>query len=489
MTRSIRSRLTLSSILLVLAALLAAGLANYLLLGEVYTRSKIRSIEQAYETIDASYETESSDAFSAMVQQLGSMQNLQCVITGPDFSALYATSSDPSEMESRLFGYYTGLYHDQVEDVREGKSYTVQKTIGQDGLQYLELWGSLTSGNYIFLRTQLDSIRNTVGLTIRLFTAVGIAVIFLSALLSRVFAKRLTDPLMRLTEISRRMAQLDFEAHYEEGSAGAEEIDVLGHDMNVLSNELASTISELKGANAQLEKDIRQREKLDEMRVEFLNNVSHELKTPISLIRGYAEGLGEGIADDPESRAYYTDVIIDEAEKMDRLVRELLTLNKLEFGNEELSFSRFDLTEVVRGVLMNMDLMISSADAHVFFDCSTPVYVWGDPFKIEEVITNYMSNALHHIGGERKIEIRTMRDIEGKVTLSVFNTGSPIPEKDLPHIWEKFYKVDKARTREYGGTGIGLSIVKAIMDAHHGQCGVRNFENGVAFYITLEGRK
>ena len=129
--------------------------------------------------------------------------------------------------------------------------------------------------------------------------------------------------------------------------------------------------------------------------------------------------------------------------------------------------------------------MLEEAGVKASFDAREPVYVWGDEFQIEEVVTNYMTNAIHHAGGEKRIEIRLDR-MCNNVRTTVFNTGAPIPEEDISHVFEKFYKVDKARTREYGGSGIGLSIVKAIMEAHHQVCGVRNYENGVAFWFTLE---
>ena len=225
---------------------------------------------------------------------------------------------------------------------------------------------------------------------------------------------------------------------------------------------------------------------LDDSRQEFVSNVSHELKTPIALIQGYAEGLTEGMCEDEESRNYYCEVIMDEANKMNKMVKQLLTLSSLESGSDRTVMERFDLTELIQGVINSARIMVQQAEAEVKFECSGPVWVWADEFKIEEVVTNYLSNAIHHAGGEKKIVIRITRDGD-KVRVSVFNTGTPIPEEALPNLWMKFYKVDKARTREYGGTGIGLSIVKAIMDAHHESCGVENWENGVEFWFTLDG--
>ena len=217
-------------------------------------------------------------------------------------------------------------------------------------------------------------------------------------------------------------------------------------------------------------------------------NVSHELKTPLALIQGYAEGLKECINDDAQSRDFYCEVIMDEADKMNQMVKKLLTLNQLESGNETITMERFDVTELIRGVLHSVDILIGQSGITVTECPAEPIYVWADEFMTEEVVTNYLSNAIHYAGGKKEISIRC-REQEKNVRIRVFNTGDPIPEEDIDKIWSKFYKVDKARTREYGGSGIGLSIVKAIMDSFHQQCGVINHEDGVEFWFELEKGK
>ena len=279
---------------------------------------------------------------------------------------------------------------------------------------------------------------------------------------------------------------MDFDARYQ--SRAGNEIDVLGDNFNKMSRKLESTISELKSANNKLQKDIEDKIKIDEMRKEFLDNVSHELKTPIALIQGYAEGLNENISDDPESREFYCEVIMDEASKMNKLVKNLLTLNQLESGKDAPVMERFDIVSLIRGVLGSMHIMIEQKEATVIFEETEPVYVWADEFKIEEVVTNYTSNALNHLDGERKVEIKVLQE-EDCVKVTVFNTGTPIPEEDIPNLWNKFYKVDKARTREYGGSGIGLSIVKAIIESMNQKYGVCNYDNGVEFWFTLDCRQ
>ncbi len=225
------------------------------------------------------------------------------------------------------------------------------------------------------------------------------------------------------------------------------------------------------------------------MRKEFLSNVSHELKTPIALIQGYAEGLKEGINDDAESREFYCEVIMDEAGKMNTMVKKLLDLNQLEFGNDVVVMERFDIVALIGNFLTSAEILIEQNGIMLKHEQYEPIYVWADEFKTEEVVRNFFSNAMNHANGDKIIEIKyRMTEMDGtnKVRVSVFNTGEPIPEESLPHIWEKFYKVDKARTREYGGSGVGLSIVKAIMESMNEQYGVINYTNGVEFWFELE---
>lgn len=203
------------------------------------------------------------------------------------------------------------------------------------------------------------------------------------------------------------------------------------------------------------------------------------------MIQGYAEGLQDNINDDQESREFYCEVIIDEANKMNKMVKKLLTLNQIEFGSDQVHFERFDIVQVLRSSVNSATLLAEQKDAEILFYETDPVYVWADEYMIEEVITNYISNAVNHVDGERVIRVTMERrgDVE---RISVFNTGKTIPEEDLDKIWIKFYKVDKARTRAYGGNGIGLSIVKAIMDSMNQKCGVINHENGVEFWFELD---
>ena len=190
-----------------------------------------------------------------------------------------------------------------------------------------------------------------------------------------------------------------------------------------------------------------------------------------------------------ESRDFYCEVIIDEANKMNRMVKNLLSLNQLEFGGGQVKLEHFDLTEVIGSVAASAQIMFEQKDIELRYnEPEEHIMVWADEYMVEEVLTTYISNAVNHAerpdDGKPVIEIKTV--VTGDtVRTSVFNTGDPIPEEDIDRIWSKFYKVDKARTREYGGNGIGLSIVKAIMEAHNQAFGVINYDNGVEFWFEL----
>ena len=330
----------------------------------------------------------------------------------------------------------------------------------------------------------IASIHDSVAVSNKFLAYVGLAALVAGSALMYFTTKKVTSPIMSLASLSARMSELDFEARYEGRSE--DEIGVLGRSMNTLSEKLKETIGELKTANNELQRDIEEKIRIDETRKDFIANVSHELKTPIALIQGYAEGLTEGMAEDPDSRDYYCEVIMDEANKMNKMVKQLLNLTALEFGNDLPVMEQFDITALIRGILSSAGILLQQKEATVVFDQETPVLVWADEFKIEEVITNYLNNALNHLGGERRIEIR-LENLGQEVKVSVFNTGTPIPEEELDKLWTKFYKVDKAHTRSYGGSGIGLSIVKAIMDSHNKECGVENRPDGVSFWFTVDG--
>lgn len=482
---SLTRQVTFIVSILVAGAILLCWVLNTTLLPRYYIHNKKQVLMENYETISNASEQDKlkSDEFTVTFDNLCSNGNIMTLILQPDGKVLRSSVNDLDTLRGELWNVL--LHTDDMEVLYSNDQYQLlRKNDTRLDSEYLVLVGVLENGDMILMRTAVESIRESAAISNRFLLFAGAAAIISSLLVAFFTTRHITKPLQQLTDISKRMVDLDFNAKYKSNRSNSYEVEELGNHINRLSENLERTISELKTANVELQDDIEKKIQIDEMRKEFLSNVSHELKTPLALIQGYAEGLQECINDDAESREFYCEVIIDEADKMNRMVKKLLTLNQLEFGNDQVIMERFDMTELIRGVANSTRILMEQKGIRLELENSEEAWVWGDEFKVEEVITNYMSNAINHADGEKLIRVFYTRS-EDKLRVSVFNTGQPIPKEDIEKIWVKFYKVDKARTREYGGSGIGLSIVKAIMDSFHQRCGVINHEDGVEFWMEL----
>ena len=482
---SLTRQVTFIVSILVAGAILLCWVLNTTLLPRYYIHNKKQVLMENYETISNASEQDKlkSDEFTVTFDNLCSNGNIMTLILQPDGKVLRSSVNDLDTLRGELWNVL--LHTDDMEVLYSNDQYQLlRKNDTRLDSEYLVLVGVLENGDMILMRTAVESIRESAAISNRFLLFAGAAAIISSLLVAFFTTRHITKPLQQLTDISKRMVDLDFNAKYKSNRSNSYEVEELGNHINRLSENLERTISELKTANVELQDDIEKKIQIDEMRKEFLSNVSHELKTPLALIQGYAEGLQECINDDTESREFYCDVIIDEADKMNRMVKKLLTLNQLEFGNDQVVMERFNMTELITGVANSTKILREQKNIRLELENPEEAWVWGDEFKVEEVITNYMSNAINHADGEKVIRVFYTCS-EDKLRVSVFNTGQPIPEEDLDKIWVKFYKVDKARTREYGGSGIGLSIVKAIMDSLHQQCGVINHEDGVEFWMEL----
>ena len=421
-----------------------------------------------------------NDIFQGMPDKSGSMQEQ------PDENRNGDINAGKKTLPEKIIDMSGNGASETRDILYQSDKYTVQKVYDSRLLDdYIELWGTLDNGNFILIRTPIQGIKDNVHISNTFITYIGIVTLIIGIIAAFVLSSYISKPIKQLSNIAERMSELDFDIKYDGKDKG--EIGLLGKSMNNMSQKLEENISQLKTANLELQRDRDKKEKLEKMRTDFLSNVSHELKTPIALIQGYAEGLKEGITDDPESMDFYCSVIMDEAAKMNNMVKRLLTLNQIEFGEDELVMERFDINELVKSVVNANELRATQKNLSITYDIlDTPLYVWADEYKVEEVVTNYLSNAINHCCNENIIKIKVGHIDKDNVRVSVFNTGNNIPEADIEHIWEKFYKVDKARTREYGGNGIGLSIVKAIVESMGKTCGVNNLSDGVEFWFDLD---
>lgn len=486
MKRSIKTQMISLFIGLIVLTLVLQMAMNLWFLESFYIRDKEERFVSMYEILEEAISDESINDVDKVedIFQMAAKNNMFFLVIDTMDQTVYSNVLNTEELNQQLYEFLLNQSSGNDTVLKRTDAFEITQTSVQNGGQgNIRLRGHIGNGCYVIISSPIESIQESVALSSQFMLYVGLMVIAIGAILVWIFSRWLTDPILELAALSVRMADLDFEAKYT--STIENEIGILGQNYNVMSRKLETAITELKTANYHLQKDIEQKDKLEKMRSDFFGNISHELKTPIALIQGYAEGLKELVNDDPESRNFYCEVIMDEAAKMNELVKNLLTLNQMELGDDNVEFSRFDLMEIIKGVLQSMEIVAQSKEVKVSFRQRQPVYVMADEFKTEQVIRNYISNAFNHVAGDMVVDVRISTDGE-KARVSVFNTGTPIPEEDIPHIWDKFYKVDKAHTREYGGSGIGLSIVKAVMDSFHQKYGVQNYENGVEFWFELD---
>ena len=527
MKKSLRVKMTFILAVIVLSIVIFSTLLSGVFLGDYYLYGKQKTLVETYKDVNRIYtfndavssrileNYENSDQITSALQRyLGEdfENSLEKMSEGRNVSVLifrngYFYSDNPlipslptptayliySSVGDTEVNENEGMFNDyqkgqaQADVLQQKPNYMIQKMyIQRLGSEYLYLSAQLDNGDNILIRTSLDNIELSVNTTVRFYMYISLIMLIAGMFIVYFISRNFTQPILNLSHIARRMSELDFETKYT--GVRQDEIGVLGNSMNYLSQTLESTLAELKLANAKLQKDLEKKIQMDAMRTEFLSNVSHELKTPIALIQGYAEGLVENINDDAESREFYCEVIMDEAKKMNNIVKKLLDLNQLEFGDPNINMEHFDVVGVIKNMLSSSDILFKQKQVEVTYQGETECFVWADVYLVEEVFGNYISNALNHVCNENRISVGVKKQAD-TVHISVFDTGQPIPEDDLDKIRGKFYKVDKARTREYGGSGVGLSIVKATMGLLGQKYGVLNHKDGVEFWFELDASR
>jgi len=376
---------------------------------------------------------------------------------------------------------------DSVGIIKENNNYTIQTVKDhKNKLLYIESWGFVNNGDSYIARSPYSGIVKNIKSSLTFFAFVSAIMLAFVSIVIYFLICYYTEPIRRLARLSQKVNEGDFNTKYEYKHIRQDEIAALGANITEISSKLEKNIAELKTSNLRLENELKKKADLEEARKKYMSDVSHELKTPIAIIEGYAEGLKEGISSEPEDRDYYCDVIIDESKKMNTIIKRLSTLNQLEEGASALNLVRFNVVEVIDGFLKSMMVIIDEKQAKIYFNNKEVAYVWSDEFLFEEVLVNYFNNALNHLNDEKIIAINVERTDDTHIRITVFNSGNLIPQDEMNKLWDKFYKIDKARTREYGGSGLGLSIVKAVADCLGQKCGVYNLSDGVAFWIDLE---
>lgn len=490
--KSVRVKLFLVLCVVTILLVICLIAINSLVLENFYIYNKTNTIKEVYNKINKYYkDPDLAINLETELKKIAFRNNFDILIQSDTDLILFSTNKDfLSSIEVAKEKYKTYL-EERKNLLYSDAKMTIRKIDDtSNSLNYILLYGKLDNGYSLYIRIPIAPIEESVRISNNTLIVIGIATVIISAFVASLISKRFTSPILQLNDITKKMAKLDFKQKYRINDSD-DEINELGKNINTMSDKLESTIKQLRETNSELEKDIEEKSKIDEMRKQFISDVSHELKTPIALIQGYAEGLIENVNNDDESRKFYAEVILDESNKMDVLVKQLLELMKLEYGKRKFNDEEFDVVELINEVIRKCNVMLEENQIQVVFDEKKPIYAYADDFYVEQVVTNYFTNAIKHakeVNGKKQIKIK-IQNVKNKIRVSVFNTGDKIPEEDLTRVWGRFYKIDDSRNRENSGSGIGLSIVKAIQNNYQNEYGVQNLSNGVEFYFDISTKK
>ena len=488
--KSVRVKLFFMLSLVITMVILFLILVNNFVFGQFYLYSKRQVLKSVYTTVNDYYNNCEEGDLSSELEQIAIKNNFDILIRNNQNINVFTSSKDFFSTLGQMNEMTSKLHTGSSEVIEKSNNYRIIKIKDtQNGVTYVLLSAKLDNNYLLYIRIPINSIQESVKISNNfLYLMAGFAILIAAVIVSYV-SRKFTEPILELNAIAKKMSNLDFSHKYRITDAD-DEINNLGKSINTMSDKLEKTIKQLRNTNIELEKDIEEKSKIDEMRKSFISDVSHELKTPIALIQGYSEGLLENVNTDEESRKFYAEVILDETNKMDKLVKQLLELMKLEYGKREFTDSVFNIVEVEKEVIRKSKVMLEETQVEVKYETPEEINVYADDFYIEQVVTNYITNAIKHVkevDGEKYIKITNEVNIEkNNVRIKVFNTGEQISEEHMARIWNRFYKIDESRNRSNGGTGIGLAFVKAIMTNYGKDYGLINKENGVEFYFDLE---
>lgn len=336
----------------------------------------------------------------------------------------------------------------------------------------------LDNGYTVEVRIQQQLITNSAAIANEFIIIVSLFCLVLSIVWVFVFARKFSKPIMEMNDITRNMAELNFDKKIAVTSN--DEIGQLAESVNELSDSLSAALKNLENTNAKLRDDIELERQLDVMRRGFVANVSHELKTPISIISGYAEGLKLNVNE--SAKESYCNTIIEESERMNRLVLSILELSRYESGQIPINKQNFDISVLTEGMLTRI---FKGKNITVRNKIPVNTVCYADAFQIEQVLKSLLENALSHTpeGGNVTTDVT---ETDKNFRISVFNSGSHIDDELMPQIWQSFFRGDKSHKRQSSRFGLGLSIVTAIMKLHGTSCGVQNTSDGVVFWFETE---
>ncbi|MGN0145217.1 MAG: sensor histidine kinase [Clostridium sp.] len=499
MKHSLSKRLFFITLSLIAGIMFIAYLTQMVFFEKFYvykkTASLVREVSKfrdLYSMHSYDYSSKDKSLFKAL-KKFEDDNSAQIAITSQSGEIKYLSSdfSGNNVVSGTLANFYMELMNDKdlINDViNNSHTRYVQFYSQSNGSHKIGVVSpmSLSSNNdsLIFCVASIQPIEEASEVINEFVFYIFVGLITVSIILALIYSNMISKPLVTITSVANKMANMDFSVRCS--TEREDEIGSLAISLNMLSNNLHRALIDLKIKNKKLEDDIEKERQLEIMRKEFTANVSHELKTPIGIIEGYAEGIRDGIVTGEDANLYL-DTIIDESKKMSVLVTNMLELSKLESGTVKPNFEDFNINRLISKVIKKHAPDFEAHKFNINFKSSNPYsYVYADAFQMEQVFTNLITNAIKYTPPGNDINVNIEEGLD-KFRISVQNMGTSIPEDDINKLFDKFYRVDKSRERtQRNSTGLGLSIVKNILKLHNSEFNIRNIEGGVEFYFYLD---
>lgn len=480
MRHSIRFKLFFVFIALLATFQLIFFLVNTYFLEDIFIWSSKRSMENIYSDFKSKL-NEGQDE-EALIHELNSDFGGNITVVDVDLEAIVSTYSRFSKNRlTRILPGIREIKKEMLKHIDQGGFFFVssQENIR---MRIIVFVGRLPDNRLFIIEKPFRMVHESSRIAEQFMLFSGIGTLIVGAFIVYLLSGRLTKPVIRINQVAREIAELKFDNKVE--IASKDEIGALGASINLISDKLSYALNELKESNLKLQADIEQERKMEKMRRRFVSSVSHELKTPISMIQGYADGLKHGTAKNEADKAYYCDVIVEESEKMSHLIKDLLDLSSYESGIFKINKVSFDLADLIRETTGKYRKDLEQKNVRLEILSPESCVLVADKLRMEQVVSNFLSNAEKHVYENGSIEIQ-LTDSEDTVYLSVYNTGNLIDPDEIENIWTSFYKAEPDRAGDKDGTGLGLAIVKAIIELHNGRYGVDSLDHGVRFWVEL----
>lgn len=471
--KSLKGKLVLMLLAIVFSILMVLFIANNVLLEPYYTQKEKTDFILTYENIKKTAEERPME-LAPYLSKIAANSTTTIVVTDNQSKILYS-STNLFEDKNSYMNIGDLLRFARLLPIPNGETYAVQTVQDSVGSQHLMLYAELNPYCKLFLTKPIASITKSTQIYNEFFLLAVIIIGLIGAIIMFLLGSYFVRPIYEILDISKRITNLDFSKKFQ--VQGDDEINVLGEQINMMSDRLSENIQMLSQTNSALQGELAQKERVEQMRKEFLQNASHELKTPISVIASYTEMLKDKLITEEQDREYYYGVIYEETEKMGNIVKNLLGMAQLESQSLNVQPESFDVSDLLSDLLTSFRLPVEKNAITLTEQIEKNVIVFADKFLIERVITNYINNAIEHIDEKKEMAVSLYRDGD-LAYFGVYNSTQEVLDREK--IWTSFYKSEVS-----SGNGLGLSIVKAIMQAHEKEYGFTQKENGVEFYIKL----